>query len=639
MHPAFSQNNFAALPPTIRRTATLAFRGSVENLERLHRLIDGMSPAQSTACLPAFYANLDVKSIPTPSEMDTCAPLAWAHPVNCAGVSMYSLYRLQIPIGAFPDLWPRLWQWVQFYHTYCHHFVDSRKADGRSRIDPGTICQDFVRFVGSFHSSKDILDLMLATPGFRYIVTRAWVSRLNDAEELSLSAVYPDVSRLILETSETMQPAHIQELIDGAGGHYTDFASLMIRYINAVLPTRESPSLIAIDLLGCIVDFLPGMDSAFERRAPGKVSPSPEALGEALLAQGLVGALTSIMYAVSDVFEPGGTLLEDCAQWLIGTLSDPRWHSLIAEALDAGLLYSIASCIADGGIPEQVTAMLETILPWSLTFCRNVKRLKNGVLQAEPVLVTEEFQNSKLAPLWRAFLTSANERVLVMYDFNAGAGPDRRACDNIKCAQIRKRRAFRRCAGCLSFYYCSAECQHIDWRDGGHRAACTPGSSFHLGEQQHDLNVRQRAFLRAVLLQDYKEGQWSTVAAQHLSFMAKHPGEAYFTLFDYRRGRVEISVHPVSGFAGEGSEPLTASAEWKNDVARAAQSGERLEIHVMVIPQGKRSRYLVVPLHSNNVRKQNTLKTLARLGLKEKDIPELVRGVQLSAVPDDIFTY
>ncbi|KAJ7652781.1 hypothetical protein DFH06DRAFT_1330877 [Mycena polygramma] len=527
-----------------------------------------MSPAQSTACLPAFYANLDVKSIPTPSEMDTGAPLAWVHPVNCAGVSMYSIYRLhRIPLGAFPDLWPRLWKWVQFYHTYCHHFVDSRKEGGsRSRIDPGTICQDFVKFVGSFHNSKDILHLMLATPGFRYIVTRAWASRLNDAEEHSLSAVYPDVSRLILKTSETMQPAHIQELIDGAGGHYTDFASLMIRYIYAVLPTRESPSFIAIDLLGCIIDFLPGMDSAFERRAPGEVSPSPEALGEALLARWCINV----------------------DHWLIGTLSDPRWHSLIAEALDAGLLYSIASCIADGAIPEQVTTMLETILPWAMTSHRNVKRLNNGFLQAQPVLVTEEFQSLRTdsQPAGVAAVCGVFELLLLL-------------------PRVSTNRLAR-------------------WR---------PQSSMHAG-QLIPLGAPERAVLRAVLLQDYQERQWSTVAAQHLSFMAKHPGEAYFTLFDYRRGRVEISVHPVAGFAGVGAEALTASAEWKNDVARAAQSGERLEIHVMVIPQGKRSRYLVVPLHSNTVRKQTTLKTLATLTLavKERDIPEWVRGVELSAL-------
>ncbi|KAJ7658187.1 hypothetical protein DFH06DRAFT_1327473 [Mycena polygramma] len=488
-----------------------------------------MSPAQSTACLPAFYANLDVKSIPTPSEMDTGAPLAWAHPVNCVGVSMYSICRLhRIPLGAFPDLWPRL------------------AEGGRQSLShrPRDDMQDFVKFVGSF-KSKDILDLMLATPGFRYMVTCAWISRLDDTEEHSLNSVYPDVSRLILETSETIRRADVQELIDGAGGHYTDLAALLIRHTHAVLPTPESPSLLILDVLTCMIEFLPDVDAAFEGRMPGEVYPLPGAFGEALLAQGLVGAFTSIMYAVSDVFEPGGTLLADCVHWLTRTLSYARWHSLVAEALDAGLLYSIASCIADGAIPEQ-----------AMTSYRNVKRLNNGFLQAQPVLVTEEFQSSKLAPLWRTFVTSSNERVVVMYDFNAGAGPDRRACDNIK-ANPQTAGVSAMCGVFELLLLLPRVSTHRLARRRpqssvhvrqliplGYALACviydSLGLTSHTGEQQHDLSARERAFLRAVLLQDYKEGQWSTVAAQHLSFMAKHPGEAYFTLFDYRRGRVDI---------------------------------------------------------------------------------------------------
>ncbi|KAJ7663261.1 hypothetical protein DFH06DRAFT_1296101 [Mycena polygramma] len=609
-----------------QRTATLALRGSLESLERLQRLIGAVPPAQSAAFLPAFFANLDVDGIPTPSEMDTGAPLVRRHPVNCAGASMYSIYRLhRIPTGAFSELWPRLWKWLQFYYTYCHFFVAAEKErDGRSRIDAGTICQDFVKFVGSFHKSKAIVDLMLGTPGFRYIVARAWVCRLDDTQEQNLSAVYPDVSRLIMETGANMQPAHIQELIDAAGGHYTDLAALLIRYIRAILPTRDSPSPITMDLLGCVVEFLPHADEAFDG---GELNSSPGLLGEALLERGIVGTFTSVLYAVSDVFAPGGdTVLEDCAAWLIETLSDPRLHSLITEALDAGLLFSVASCIADGVITEHVTTMLETVLPWAITYHRNVKRLHKIFLQAKPVLETEEFQNSELAPLWRVFATLAQDRAAVLQAYATGARSDRRACDSIKVNLV--------CAW-IPEAYLSNHTVRTDPQKRGVPAFLTS----HTGEHQRDLTARERPFLRAVLLHDYEQGQWSTIAAQHLSFMATHPGEAFFTLFDYRRGRVKISVHPVAGFAGEGSKSPTASAEWKNDVARAAQSGGQLEIHVMLIPEGSHSRYLLVPLRSSSQRKHKMLKRLASLGLKPRDIPEMIRGVQISSIASEIFCY
>jgi len=46
----------------------------------------------------------------------------------------------------------------------------------------------------------------------------------------------------------------------------------------------------------------------------------------------------------------------------------------------------------------------------------------------------------------------------------------RHVCASITCAPAEKYDADRLCAGCRSVYYCSHECQRVDWK--GHKPAC-----------------------------------------------------------------------------------------------------------------------------------------------------------------------
>ncbi|KAJ7616552.1 hypothetical protein FB45DRAFT_230250 [Roridomyces roridus] len=78
-----------------------------------------------------------------------------------------------------------------------------------------------------------------------------------------------------------------------------------------------------------------------------------------------------------------------------------------------------------------------------------------------------------LAKSWREF-------VLLVKDFMDGFQIDHEspnriviqlACDNIQCAHITEREAFRTCAGCETTHYCCTHRQHLDWKRG-HRETC-----------------------------------------------------------------------------------------------------------------------------------------------------------------------
>ncbi|KAJ6471726.1 hypothetical protein C8R47DRAFT_742306 [Mycena vitilis] len=163
-----------------------------------------------------------------------------------------------------------------------------------------------------------------------------------------------------------------------------------------------------------------------------------------------------------------------------------------------------------------------------------------------------------------------------------------RACDNIECTTIAPNVHFRRCSRCRSSYYCSYECQQLDWRTGGHREHCTRDSPHRLCESQN-FNVRERSFLRDALLKhDYEAAKYSTIYPQEVIFMAAHPDEQLFTFFDYTNGPVSIEIHSTAGAFAQGF--FSGDAEWRHDVARAARSGGRMQLDVMSMRAGHRAQ-------------------------------------------------
>lgn len=143
--------------------------------------------------------------------------------------------------------------------------------------------------------------------------------------------------------------------------------------------------------------------------------------------------------------------------------------------------------------------------------------------------------------------------------------------------------------------------------------------------------------MRALLARDYEQMQWTVISRLEVAFMAAYPGESYLILFDYRRGRVEVKIEPVA--RSSLPDTLTSSSEWLNDVARASKSNGRLELHVMAIAEGSETRYVVIPLRTNDVRRHNTLARLASFSPPSRDIPQLVEGVRLSVHVDTIEIY
>ncbi|KAJ6560581.1 hypothetical protein DFH09DRAFT_1161295 [Mycena vulgaris] len=627
MHPALTLSSLNLLPPIIGKIARGAANGSLDDLITLQSVVLDASAPKShlDSFLPAFYINLERAVTPTAGQLETLSRAAKTT-VLVAWVSFESIHQLDfVPVDAFHTLWPPLWKWAQFFHARCDQLGWMSPEGGPSGA---VICTNFVRFVRSFHSSEQLVELMLSTPGFRHLVTRSWLHRIrNDDPDLAVG--YPDLKHLILTRGHRTTADQFQDIINGAGGTYADLALLVVGYIDGILPGRNNNVQDEVfQLLPPVVDFINKIDEAMEGNASTNDSPLGT-FGVALIQHRFVRALTTMTYALSHITStPGATLLlSQSLTYLLRIFKDPHGHRSVSEALDAGLLYTVASCSIVGVMHPESSSILRDILPASIAYYSTVAAMDNAFAEAQGLVHTDFFARSKLVEDWRWFTGLIRERLPILDSFRGRDSPLQRACDDVQCGKITEKVTLGRCSACQSFYYCSRECQKNDWRAGAHREACALGNSYHLGQRPGNaLGVRDRLFLRALITHDYKASKWTVVCPQKLAFMAAHPNELYFTLFDYRRGRVEITVESIADAPGE----LAASAEWLNDVVRAAKSHGELDLDVVALSEATETRYFVVPLRTNNSGTHGTLAQLARLGVRRKDIPEVVEGVRLS---------
>ncbi|KAJ6454940.1 hypothetical protein C8R47DRAFT_1203893 [Mycena vitilis] len=89
--------------------------------------------------------------------------------------------------------------------------------------------------------------------------------------------------------------------------------------------------------------------------------------------------------------------------------------------------------------------------------------------------------------------------------------------------------------------------------------------------------------------------------------MRAHRGETCMTLYDYTSGPVEIKTLALSRETVDG----LSGPEWDDVVSRAARSGGRMDIDVMLFNAEEGERCIVVPLHRNKSTMYEDLHALA----------------------------
>ncbi|KAJ7627386.1 hypothetical protein FB45DRAFT_1004844 [Roridomyces roridus] len=627
MHGDLHMRNLERIPFSIRRVVSAAVgpTRTFSNVQRARDLMDDskLSDAQKLAFLPILYANLDSDKVPAAPLVDELA----RHPtvvddIRCAVVSLEAVFgmRLNGEVGVF--LWPRVAVWIDF-------------IDLHRKLLPETICDllpadmtlytDFMSFCGPLHDDPETYAIMASTPRFwRWLVkTLTFLPRIP--EQYLRAIMLNDIGGFLADSGVRSHPERLEEMIDMTGGSIDDFfAPLIWEYLHSAIQDPSPDPNIPLECIQHLITFIKDAD-AFPINCEDEwltvpIGPLGRALYECDFAEELVSAFLFFCDSDKPLIDAPYPI-DQCMklfQRMIFASSPALWAE---EVLERGLLRVLVlitlKCDSHGWrIDHWVRFYLQIQLPPALVYYYALGTFEESLEKIHDLLSADAFKNSTLCDHWRQFLGYMQERVDALDEF-AAKTVAYKTCDNLRCGSIEDTDNIAgRCSGCQGFYYCSRECQKVDWK-AGHRTFCHNHQTLLLTRSASDphLVFAERSFLRHLLHHKYIKERRS-IWVQQVNILATQTGErsvspVLFTLFDFCKSPPLITVYDVDtgGFELNDSDDTT-SPEWEDLVDRARRSEGRMQLHGLRVLEGP-PRVWVIPLRSESPQGYECLRDLA----------------------------
>ncbi|KAJ7205524.1 hypothetical protein GGX14DRAFT_698534 [Mycena pura] len=567
MHPSLQLSNLSKLPPLLRKRADDALNGSHDAFHALTH-IEKMNRTTRRLIIPVFYTTLDPAHIGELHQLESLDPEELARRLSRAFQSLQSisiLNRGDIPPAAFMDLWPRVWQCIDFLDAVRGHYP-SRDASCTFAL----FMEVFATFLEA--ANTDDRRAISKTPGIYVLIGTAWsyLARTEHSNGLRLISII-----LYIYTADDVEPtdaAFFDGIVAGAGGTWTDLASTVVTHLKHAIPYRDSPT---PDDDG---KSLPGV-ARFLYNYVATTNSQPD-FHEALFKQGIIPALITICLArsswkVSDLVQPLALSV------VIAIIFTHSFHyNRITEALREGFFLALFSVVPRSYEihQPQLCHLLDAHLPACTVIFTLLRELEASFAEVKDLDPALHFRTPALLHAWRGFVKLLEERLQLARERKTGT--KFRACDNFQCGQFRNKDQLKRCSGCQTTYYCSRECQKADYRDGGHRGDCWEFQQHHRDHVSHH-DAKNRSFFRALLNHDYAHQQ-EKIALMLLAKMHAHPQENTCTVFSYIAREVRsdgrMRVHIVNGILrGNGGGGLVIPLRTTGELFRGLrQIAERM---------------------------------------------------------------
>ncbi|KAJ7892392.1 hypothetical protein B0H13DRAFT_2665702 [Mycena leptocephala] len=434
---------------------------------------------------------------------------------------------------------------------------------------------DLLFFVGQLVYDPPSLALIDKTAGVHYYLMAA-------------------ATRVLLKLNLTQNPSDLEEVTEGAGGNLVDFLNLITQYVDGFIPTTRSPVSAethrSMDPVIFAIDHLDLEDPA---------------LRAAQLASEYIPSLVRIMCAFSRYSGPYvptkpsesisctddflGDMLIRVVAWCHRAPQD----RIFRRFLSAGILRAIVG-YAIRGIEVKFTSMLLKTLACSTVYLSVLLEMDAGFQDAEDLIADPAFPKSAIFGEWTAFRTLANECIALAKSWQSAERVTRKACDNMECGAIRPKADFQCCGHRHSVYYCSRLCQRGDWKRAEHRLNCP--------------------FLRSSRWKDP-----DPLLAQDLSFMRA------LLHYDYQTNK------PETMYVESSLLPEFVHVNCIKHVSRALRSKGRMDMHMMLVPDGKGTflisslRPRMFPMHSDTAVLHEGVRMLAA---ENPEPPNLTQRIQ-----------
>ncbi|KAJ6506166.1 hypothetical protein C8R47DRAFT_1101452 [Mycena vitilis] len=602
MHDCVKLRNLAKIGGSLRPIAEAAAGGSAKDLLRLCSLIGTLAKTLAVLTLPASFANLDPAGIPDPDELDNLSTKS-SERIRCADISLRLVLHVVdvIPAAAYPEIWVRVWPWLDFLQTYCDN-LPSFDA-GNNLLPPNLVHHAHAAIIANLAYDAPTKNSIGSTSGVRRILAMAWKDLVEDLWGQPQYGGLENANQLF----HLLQPrpgnrTDFDEISEAVGGGAADFASVLVNHVARA--TSQGPPDPRIG------EFLSTAITALD----GGVGPSliETAAQSFRLAPVLV---TTILALYGPLRGEAWNPVDMCLVCLMKALKCSPGYPYVVQALRAGLLRCIlVTGESPGNRPRHPDAkststlimdLLNQIWP-SLAHYKVLLQLKVSFPEAEELALSLPLTpNSSFSEHWRGFSSLVAARLRALENWEEESAPSFKGCANALCAKIDARRRFKTCSTCQRVDYCSTQCQATDWCDG-HKVMCKELQIYH-SQRPETISTRGRCFMRALLTHEFSLN-FASICMKQVLFMYQYPGEAFMIAFGYWSGtETLVEIHPKTfSDAAQGWDP-----DLPAQFARAEKSEGRLQVHIVFTVEGQMRRVRVVPLHTTSSALRDGLQRVA----------------------------
>ncbi|KAJ7250977.1 hypothetical protein C8J57DRAFT_1238843 [Mycena rebaudengoi] len=244
IHPALLARNTSRLRKSLRFTlpkpvALAAMNGSSNDVAKLYTVARSLTDDEAIGILPVIYANLDPYLIPPLDVMDKIAdPLTCLPCIENAMKTLSSLcYILRnplFPLAGIPDLWPQLWQWMEFLRLYLEC------VPGFTVSEVVSIHVSQSQILLRFGQHPQTCQTMFATKGVRRMLATVWATLVHHIYSPDEPAKLGVIASPLLALSDMKDAENMAEEVDGCGGSYKALALTLMRNISQAVAHSKS---------------------------------------------------------------------------------------------------------------------------------------------------------------------------------------------------------------------------------------------------------------------------------------------------------------------------------------------------------------------------------------------------------------
>ncbi|KAF7326187.1 MYND-type domain-containing protein [Mycena kentingensis (nom. inval.)] len=584
MHESLGLSRLSTLPETIRRYADSAVKGSLRDLRFVNALGYRQVPQQKWELfLPVYYHILKPDHIPVlreaaNRELEAEPPRSLLDVLECAMIAIQSIGVLApakaVPKDAVPDLWERLWPFIDLLDTY----MDALPLSVDRRRTAYPTFGEAIIYLGDVQGFDDPKDIAL-TVGVYRVVGRAWRELLLVKDKRTM--YFPPFLEK-LDRRARVPASHVHDLVAGVGGSYTELAKAIVAHFDMIFPSHD----VKVD------------------RTLGDRYPEHAALGVALWKHGLATRLVRGCRAMHHCTDPS---VQDRTRMISGyyfgrlvvgiNYPHPGGRRIFVEALNAGFLVALTERALDQSRDTsnpQLTHILHGELSQMTNYRSVLRALRSAIAQVPKTLSTKSWA-SEVRVAWTGFNALVVHRLDLLNAYEGGGRNSVAVEDAVKPGTARPPAS----AG--------------DW-DANHRSEC---GLLQLPPAGHpELNRKDRAFLRALLNYEYTANR-ELIANALVTHHQTHPSALPYVLFNLHLGWSEISVKSLADLPIDAA--LRRSATLQVAEARARRSGGRVQLHLvqMDVEYG-RSGWELVPMYAASAVLESGLRAVAARMTKAK---------------------